>query len=155
MTGMLICIYPGVRETLQETFKGREAEKQTADADTANAHSTDTRAADEQTGNTRAADAHTPDTYTPDTYTPDESAADTFGDRFPDFQNYSPVTVIPEKISPGSTAGQVLDSIMPGDEFEKMKVDASGKSLSPMISPGSAMQQQRIFQQVLYICHVK
>ena len=48
MTGMLICIYPGVRETLQETFKGRAVEKQTADADTANAHSTDTRAADEQ-----------------------------------------------------------------------------------------------------------
>ena len=40
MTGMLICIYPGVRETLQETFEGIAVEKQTADADTANAHST-------------------------------------------------------------------------------------------------------------------
>ena len=125
MTGMLICIYPGVRETLQETFEGIAADEQTADADTANAHSTDTLAADERTENAHAADAHTPDTFTPD-----EPATDTLGDRFPDFQNYSPVTVIPENISPGSAAGQVLDSIMPGDEFDKIKLDASGKSLS-------------------------
>lgn len=125
MTGMLICIYPGVRETLQETFEGIAADEQTADADTANAHSTDTLAADERTENAHAADAHTPDTFTPD-----EPATDTLGDRFPDFQNYSPVTVIPENISPGSAAGQVLNSIMPGDEFDKIKLDASGKSLS-------------------------
>ena len=108
MTGMLICIYPGVRETLQETFEGIAADEQTADADTANAHSTDTLAADERTENAHAADAHTPDTFTPD-----EPATDTLGDRFPDFQNYSPVTVIPENISPGPLQDRFWTALCP------------------------------------------